>query len=158
MNDATQRAYLEALEIPVWVRKELAESAKVVAPTGLKLGPGKGQVMLVCSRMDEPASRIAADIARSLDAAPVWAWPEPEGNGDGLAGLVAEKLFTSVVIFGQQLAAALLGLDTPETIGSARILVATEFGELARSPEARKQLWRLVASERLGKGGARGAN
>ena len=49
MSTIGQRAYLEALDIPVWIRKELAESVPEFIPPVLKLGPGSSQLLLVCS-------------------------------------------------------------------------------------------------------------
>jgi len=148
MNEATRRAYLEALGIPVWIGKACADEAAGLVVAGVDLGPGDGQVLLVCGGQDEPATRLAADIARALGAEPVWAWAGAPGTG--LAEAVSEKLFTTVLILGRALADGLLGRDTPRTVGSARILVAPGLDELAREPRARKALWRMIRDGRPG--------
>jgi hypothetical protein len=147
--EAGQLAYLEALEIPVWVRKELAAQTPELAPIGLKLGPGASEVLLVCGGIDEPAKRIATDIARSLSVEPVWAWPESEGDTQDLNSLVAEQLFTSVIVFGDPLVTQLFNSQLPETVASARLLQAATLEQLASSPDARRSLWNVIRSNRL---------
>ncbi len=103
MSEVNQRAYLEAMEIPVWVRKEYVnrecvdQAPEFVSPT-LRLGPGAGDVLLVCGRVDEPATRIAADIARSLKAEPVWAWLDADAAGSDVETVVNEQLFTTIIV------------------------------------------------------------
>ncbi|MFT5139449.1 MAG: hypothetical protein ACI9H8_000684 [Lysobacterales bacterium] len=147
--EAGPLAYLEAMDIPVWVRKELADQSPELTPVGLKLGPGESEVLLVCSGIDEPAKRIATDIARCLSVEPVWAWPEAEGDAQDLNSLVAEQLFTSVIVFGNSLVAQLFNMQLPETIASARLLEAASLEQLESSPDARKLLWNLIKTNSL---------
>lgn len=154
MKEATRRAYLEALDIPVWIRKEHAEALPAEPAKLLRAGPGAGQVMLVCAAQDEPASRIAADVTRALGAEPVWAWPEAGPDGCSLADLVSDRLLTAVVVFGKGLAASLLGREAGETLGSARVVLAPGFDELASQPEARRALWDEIRSGGLDRGPA----
>ena len=154
MNAADQRAYLEALEIPGWVRTELVGQisnsvAQDFVPPGLSLGPGSSQVLLVCSGIDEPAKRISADIVRCLSTEPVWAWPVPDIDSPSLKGQILEnqieeRLFTSVILFGEALTAQLFGGPVPETLGSAPISTAASLGELETSPVSRQELWKLI--------------
>ena len=150
MNDANQRAYLEAMDIPVWIRKEFADQVPDFASPGLKLGPGSSQILLVCSGIDEPAKRISADIARSLNAEPVWAWPEPASEVSDLKTLVGEQLFTTVLVFGELLATKIFGTRKPGTLGSARLLLAASLAELEGSPTLRRELWKVIDTNHLG--------
>ena len=108
MSDVNQRAYLEAMEIPVWVPKEqiirenVDRAPEFVSP-GLQLGPGTGEVLLVCGSVDEPAQHIAADIARSLKVEPVWAWPDADAAGFDIGTAISEHLFTILMVFGKAL-------------------------------------------------------
>jgi len=148
MIESRQRAYLEAMDIPVWVRKELANRVPDFIAPRLKLGPGSGSVLLVCSRLDEPATRLAADIVRSLGSEPVWAWPEQDGNGTP-EDVVKEHLFTSMIIFGTTLESELFGGTAPDTLGSAGIMVVPGLHELASSPALKKRLWKLLSGRLL---------
>ncbi len=139
-----QRAYLEAMEIPVWVRKELAGQVPDFVSPALRLGPGSGHVLLICAAVDEPASRIAADIARSLKSEPVWAWPVPDEGTGNIIATVQEHLFTTVILFGEPLAKQVFNGAAPEALGSARLLVAPCLEEVAVSPAARQTLWKLI--------------
>ena len=154
MNVTDQRAYLEALEIPLWVRTELVRQisnsvTQDFVPPGLSLGPGSSQVLLVCSGIDEPAKRVSADIVRCLSAEPVWAWPvtdidSPSLKGQALENQIEEHLFTSVILFGEALNAQLFGGPVPDILGSARISTAASLGELEASPASRQELWKLI--------------
>ena len=144
-----QRAYLEALEIPVWVRKDLAGSAPAFEPCSLKLGPGSGQVLMVVAALEEQATHLASDIARCLRSEPVWAWPGTSGEDDELSQLVREHLFTHIVVFGDELAAGLFDGPAPATLGSARLVCAPSMQDLSSSPAGRKALWKLVSSNGL---------
>ena len=149
MSEAIQRAYLDAMEIPVWVRKELADQVPDFVPASLKLGPGSGPVLLVCRRVDEPATRLAADIARSLKTEPVWAWPAQDGDGAQVEVIVNDHLFTTVIVFGEALEAQLFNGAVPEALGSARLLVAPGLDNLMTSPPSRSGLWKLLSTSHL---------
>ncbi len=159
MSEVNQRAYLEAMEIPVWVRKEnvnrefvnrerVDQAPGFVSPA-LKLGPGTGDVLLVCGRVDEPATRIAADIARSLRAEPVWAWLDADAAGSDVETVVNEQLFTTIIVFGKSLQKQVFNGSAPESLGSARILQAPGMEKLCASSSARQALWKLICSNRL---------
>lgn len=137
--------YLEALGIDVWIPRQRHARAVPTASTpnaGIVVGPGTGNVLLLCASSAEAAMPLAADIARCLDCEPVWAWPAPAGSLESLPleQAVAERLFTRMIIFGT-------GLTWPEidpaarVMGSARLLQADSIPVLARSAAARKSLW-----------------
>ena len=154
MSDVNQRAYLEAMGIPVWVPKEhvnrenVDQTPEFVSPV-LKLGPGAGDVLLVCGKVDEPAQHIAADIARSLKAEPVWAWPDADAAGSDIETAVNEHLFTTLIVFGKSLLNQLFDGSAPESLGSARILAVPGMATLCTSSTARQALWKLICSNRL---------
>jgi DNA polymerase III psi subunit len=149
MIGARQHAYLEALDIPVWIRKELAGNVSDFVPCSLKLGPGSGHLLLVCSALEDPASKIASDIGRCLRSEPVWAWPDSDGLALDITTIVREHLFTSILIFGETLAARMFDGAIPETLGSARLLTVPALQELAVSPPARRSLWQVISANRL---------
>ena len=154
MSDVNQRAYLEAMEIPVWVpreqiNRENVDQAPVFVSPGLKLGPGSGEVLLVCGSVDEPAQHIAADIARSLKVEPVWAWPDADAAGSDIGTAISEHLFTTLIVFGKALQQQLFDGSAPESLGSARILVVPGMATLCTSSTARQALWQLICRYRL---------
>ena len=149
MNPSSQRAYLEALDIPVWIRKELAEKETASVAVGLKIGPGSSQTLLICMGAQDAARRIAADIARCLKSEPVWAWVEPEQTEPAIGDVVSEHLFTTVLVFGKELAAALFGSKIPETLGSARIITTESLEILEDSPTAKRFLWNQITANHL---------
>lgn len=149
MNPAGQRAYLEAMGIPVWVRRGQAQAAGPAQVAGLQLGPGKGPLLLLCAAVSESSSQLAADIARALRCEPVWGWPAPDGEGDGVAAAVGDGLFTHLLVFGNETESALFGGPAPETLASARVLRAASLPVLAAEPDERRGLWRALVENRL---------
>ena len=149
MNTAGQRAYLEAMGIPVWVRRGLAQAAGPTPVAALQLGPGKGPLLLLCAGVHESSSLLAADIARALRCEPVWGWPAPVGEGRGVASAVGDGLFTQVLTFGSETETALFGGPAPESLGSARVLRAASLPALAADPDERRGLWRMLVENRL---------
>jgi len=142
-------AYLEAMGIPVWVRKEFAAQAGRDELAGLRLGPGSGQFLLLCANAGETAGHLASDIARVFSAEPVWAWPAIDEPGQTAETAVDEHLFTTLVIFGAEAAGQVFGEDVPGVIGPARVLEAPAMKELANDPAARSRLWDTMCSKRL---------
>ena len=135
--EATRRQhYLQALGVDVWVSRQLREEPVFF------IGPGEGNLLLLCGSAAEAALPLAADIARSLDCEPVWAWPvDTEAPGGILLGqAIEERLFTRVVAFGASLAPA-ISETSDGVLGSARILRADPIPELLDSPAARQTLW-----------------
>jgi hypothetical protein len=142
-------AYLEAMGIPVWVRKEVAAVAIRGVGCGLRLGPGSGQFLLLCSNAAETAGHLAADISRAFSAAPVWAWPSADESGQSAGAAVDEHLFTTLVVFGMGVARQVFGGETPDMVGPARVLVVPGMDEVAADPDARMSLWNTMCSRRL---------
>ena len=109
---------------------------------GLCIGPGDSRLLLVCARPEEAATPIAADIARSLDSVPVWAWCSAAGGQPEttLEAVVRERLFTRIVSFGVD--AGGIGAElTDGCIGTAQWLAAESIPVLAGSAAARRALW-----------------
>lgn len=149
MIPAGQRAYLEAMGIPVWVRRGPAQAAGPRQVAGLQLGPGKGPLLLLCAGVSESSSQLAADIARALCCEPVWGWPVADGEGDGVTAAVGDGLFTHLLVFGSETETALFGGPAPESLGSARVLRAASLPALAADPGERRGLWRVLVENRL---------
>jgi hypothetical protein len=149
MNPAGQRAYLEAMGIPVWVRRGPAQAAGPTQVASLQLGPGTGSVLLLCAGVSESSSQLAADIARALGSEPVWGWPAADGEGRGVAEAVGDGLFTHLLVFGSEAECALFGGPAPETLGPARVLRAASLPALAADPGERRGLWRMLVDNRL---------
>ena len=141
MIEAQRRAYLEAMDISVWLGKPAqADRNRLI------IGPGSGSTLLLCHNPGESATPLATDICRYLGDSPVWAWPDPEGSGERptLESAVEKYLFTRVLLFGQTLATQLFKGHAYEILGSARIVVTSDLNELAHSASARKKLWRQI--------------
>lgn len=147
--DARRLAYLEAMEIPVWVSRGAADDAPEVAALSLHLGPGSSGLLLVCASQEIPASALAHDIVRILPETPVWAWPSADVGGAELPRAVEERLFTSILVFGGALAEQVCGHAAPERIGPARLMVTDDFRTLAERPESRRSLWQMLCSRSL---------
>ena len=143
MINSRQQAYLEALDIGVW---RLRGTPSISTPdldagTGLKLGPGGGGILLVCAADTHSASRLANDIARALGSVPVWAWPDSDVGAIKLSDAVEENLFTTVAIFGDELAQDLNGNELPVSLGSAKLVVLPAMEDIQCRAEARQALW-----------------
>jgi DNA polymerase III psi subunit len=175
MASARRHAYLRALGLDPLVLRVSPENVMCARPEGaaasescapglqsLHLGPGDGSILLVCNNPAEAATRLATDIARSLDSEPVWSWPRPAETGQGctLQQIIEQRLFTRVLIFGKQagaraprlasdlgneLAGELVsnraGDADANVIASARILRTLSIGELEKSAGAKRALW-----------------
>jgi DNA polymerase III psi subunit len=137
-----RRAYLEAMGFEVWLPRPAGP-----APGLVYLGPGDGSVLLVCESPEATGSRLAADIARAVGGNPVWAWPDGHGAGQGvtLEQAVSHRLFTQVLLLGQELAESILGGKPPDVLGSAAVTVAPGLQELGERASARQQLWGRIS-------------
>jgi hypothetical protein len=142
MIESQRRAYLEAMDINVWLGKPAA-----VDQDRLVIGPGSSSTLLLCHAADESATQLAADISRFLADGPVWAWTDPEGSQQypTLEQAIDNFLFTRVVVFGQNLAEQLFSSQAPVTLGSARIVVARGLNVLEASADARRELWHKLS-------------
>lgn len=141
MTEARRRAYLEAMGYDVWLAKPPGPD-----PVRLVVGPGEGGDLLICAAPEASGSKLAADIVRALGSDPVWAWPDPGGDParPTLEDAVADRLFTHLLVFGDELARALFGAGAPDVIGSSAVRVAPEMDELAVRGDAKRALWRLI--------------
>ncbi len=147
MNEL-RRQYLEALDIPVWLPRD-RDPSDSVPPRGIRLGPGNGGSLFVCTGQQTSSTRLAADIARVLPDAPVWAWPGGDEGCMDVEAAVQERLFTAIVVFGDELAAQLFGASVPGHLGSARLIVAPSLSAMAESGGLRRDCWRLLADRLL---------
>ena len=146
MIDSRQKAYLDAMGIRVWSLREnsmLSIPAVVEAPR-LRLGSGNGGILLVCVADTDSASRLANDISRALGAVPVWAWPGDDDNTIELANAVDDKLFTTVAIFGHELAGRFFGHELPDSVNSARLVLLPSMQDIQTSADARRTLWATI--------------
>jgi DNA polymerase III psi subunit len=138
-----QQAYLDAMDIGVW---RLRESTCVATPDtecgpGLKLGPGSGGVLLICAEDTDSASRLANDINRALGSVPVWAWPHADDGGVDLIGAIEENLFTTVAIFGSDLAVQYFGDEIPVSLNAAKVVLLPAMRDILGQAETRRELW-----------------
>jgi len=140
MLDRRQRAYLEAMDIPVWTLRVAGPSAPASGAM-LKLGPGSGGVLLVCGADHESAGRLANDIVRPLSGSPVWAWPVEDGEAVALDAAVEEHLFTTVAFFGAELARQFFAGEPPAFVRSAQLVILPAMQDIQNSAEARRALW-----------------
>lgn len=126
---------------PVVNKPALDEGAAAVDAGGLKLGAGSGGTLLICAMDTDSASKLANDISRSLGKVPVWGWPDASAESIKPLEAVAENLFTTVAVFGEELAGRLFGLDVPDNLNSARLVLLPAMRELEATQEARRELW-----------------
>ncbi len=136
-------AYLDAMGITVWVQRATTAVAGAVADrdSTLKLGPGSGGILLICATDTEPASKLANDIVRSLGCVPVWSWLDDGEGAVKPAAAVAENLFTTVAVFGTELAEQFFGRDLPKNLHSANLVLLPSMRDLETRAEARRALW-----------------
>ena len=142
MIEAQRRAYLEAMDISVWLQKPAAADRN-----RLIIGPGSGGTLLVCSQAEESATPLASDICRYLGGQPAWAWPDLVESAQSLTleNAIDEFLFTRVLLFGQSLASRLFSGQIEKIPGSASVVVVPDLDELVVSAEARRNLWRQLS-------------
>ena len=138
-----QQAYLDAMDIGVWnLREPVAPTTGTLnKTTHLKKGPGSGGVLLICAADDDSASRLANDINRSLGRVPVWAWPIADEGAADLPRAVDDKLFTTVAIFGEQLASQFFEGEMPACMNSANLVLLPSMQDIQNQAEARRTLW-----------------
>lgn len=143
MLSSRQQAYLDAMDIGVWSLREpvVPDIAAAKKTAQLKLGPGGGGVLLICAADDESASRLANDINRALGRVPVWAWPCADVDAVDLTQAIDEKLFTTVAIFGGQLADQFFDGELPDCLSSANLVMLPSMQEIQNQAEVRRALW-----------------
>ena len=135
---------------PVRVAPGLPLSEAAVRPgasrLGVCIGPGDSSVLLLCARPEDAATQLAADIARSLDAAPVWGWCIPlQDERSSLDAVISERLFTRILSFGVDPGTVGAGL-VGGAVGIAQWLQADPLAELLQSAAARRALWASLAA------------
>jgi len=169
MNLRRRQEYLKAMGIEVWqsrsaaaagvddgrAREDLAEglqpkdatTADSMPAARFGVGPGSGKTLLVCARSEEAATALAADIARSLEGEPVWAWPAAGTKEPGvtLAAAIAEHMFDRVLIFGSGQA---VGVAAGEDgiAAAAQLIRAEPIAVLMESGDARRGLWQQLSA------------
>jgi hypothetical protein len=136
------------MDIGVW---RLRETASVATPDTdyvprLKLGPGSGGILLICAEDTDSASRLANDINRALGSVPVWAWPYADDGGVDLIGIdlvsaIEENLFTTVAIFGTDLAVQFFGGEIPVNLNSAKMVLLPAMQDILGQAGTRQVLW-----------------
>jgi len=165
MISERQHAYLDAIGIEIWSLREsdlltqpqpqAQAQAQVSAPAPvqavetssqksgppLRIGSGSGGILLVCAADVDSASRLANDISRALGSVPVWAWPDDEDTAIELATAVDEKLFTTVAVFGDDLAGRFFAGQLPRAVNSAKLVLLPSMQDIQTSAEARQSLW-----------------
>lgn len=139
--DARQQAYLEAMGVSIWALRTAKPADHGV---GLKLGPGRGSVLLICENDIDSASKLATDIGRAMGRVPVWAWPADNADSVVLKEVVNDHLFTTVAVFGKTLAKQFFGQKLPATLNSASLVVLPAMPELERHADARRLLWSVL--------------
>jgi hypothetical protein len=142
MIEARRRAYLEAMELDVWLSRS-ATAADTSASGLLQIGAGQGSTLVVCAEAAESAGKFAGDLARALGAEPVWAWPDRAGGGEAasLSDVIDSRLITRVLLLGETAIRWLFPGDVPATVGSAAIAPAAAMDELTVSGPAKQKLW-----------------
>lgn len=140
--DARRLDYLEAMGLPVWLLRDRAAGEAAL----LRLGPGEGAALFVCADATLAARPLAADLERALRQAPVWAWPDADEAALSVHSAIGERLFTAVVVFGEQLAQRLFGGSVPESSGSARIVVVADIEQLEANDLARRACWQAFTA------------
>lgn len=143
MHSSVQQAYLEAMDIAVWSLRQPAspEAGTVKKHVQLKLSPGNAGSLLICAADTDSAGRLANDISRTLGSAPVWAWPSDDTGTVDLPGAVEDKLFTTVAIFGEELAMQMFEGELPAHLNSAKLLLLPSMRDIQTMAEARRTLW-----------------
>ena len=149
MTDSRQLAYLDAMDIDVW-RLRAAETAapceKQSIP-GIRLGTGSGGVLFLCSAAEDSSSLLANDIGRSLGGVPVWAWPQQDEGSVSLADAVDDQLFTTVAIFGQELADVFFAGEMPGNLNSAKLVLLPSIRDILNHADARRSLWKIFCNK-----------
>lgn len=148
MTDNGQLAYLEAMDIDVWRLRlgQVVTSNETNKTPGIKLGPGSGGVLLLCTDPEYSSSRLANDVVRSLGGVPVWAWPQCDDSGVELVDAVDEHLFTTVAIFGQQLADSFFTGHLPKNLNAAKLVLLPSMEDILNCAEARRLLWNTLCN------------
>ncbi len=141
--NANRQAYLDAMGIPVWLLRETTaiESPVVDCDLSLKLGPGSGGILLICAMDTDSAGKLANDISRSLGSTPVWSWPDAGEDAVTPALAVDKNLFTTIAVFGAELAERFFGSSLPASLNSASLVLLPSMQDPETCTQARQTLW-----------------
>lgn len=142
-------AYLDAMDIDVWQLRATEATPPVEVQTApvIKLGFGSGGVLFLCAAAEDSSSRLATDIGRSLGGVPVWAWPQLDEDSVELADAVDEHLFTTVAIFGQELADDFFAGGLPANLNSANLVLLPSIKDILNRADVRRSLWKTLYSK-----------
>ena len=143
MHSSLQQAYLEAMDIAVWSLRQPASPETGIAKNHvqLKLSPGNAGSLLICAADTDSAGRLANDISRTLGSSPVWAWPSDDTGTVDLPSAVEDKLFTTVAIFGEELAMQMFEGELPAHLNSAKLVLLPSMQDIQNMAESRRTLW-----------------
>ena len=143
MPGSRQQAYLDAMDITVWSLREpvMPEAGVAENHARLKLGPGSGGILLICAADSDSGGRLANDINRVLGGAPVWAWSCLDDGAIDMTTAVEENLFTTVAIFGEELASQFFDGELPAHLYSANLVLLPSMRDIESRSDARRALW-----------------
>lgn len=162
MMDARRLAYLDAMDIDVWVpRGETSPDAgQDESGPRLVLGEGEGDILCLVGTGEEAALQLAADIGRAMRRAPTWGWPAGNpGYGAEVVNLenaVSDRQITCILVFGEGVASAVFGASRPDTVGTARIYLVPAIERLGSDRAAKRELWELMLEQGIAAGRAGG--
>lgn len=162
MMDARRLAYLDAMDIDVWVPrgKKTPDAGQDDSGPRLELDEGEGDILCLVGTAEEAALRLAADIGRAMRCAPTWGWPVGSpGYGAEIVSLenaVSDRQITCVLVFGEGVASAVFGALRPDTVGTARIYLVPGIESLGSDREAKRKLWELMLEQGIAAGPAGG--
>lgn len=144
--ESQRRAYLEALDITVWLQKATVDESMQADARRLTIESGSGSTLLLCRDAGEKSAPVAVDICRYLGNDAVWGWPDQEQvlSNPSVGQAIDQRLFTRVIVFGAKLAERLFGDAVPAILGSAQVVVSADLDELALGGACRKSLWLLL--------------
>ena len=146
MHSSRQQAYLEAMDVAVWSLREPVSTGPDIAVNHerLKLGPGNAGLLMICAVDTDSAGRLANDISRSLGSSPVWAWPSEDSGTVDLASAVEDNLFTTVAIFGKELALRFFEGELPANLNAAKLVLLPSIQDIQSRAETRRTLWATI--------------
>lgn len=160
--DARRLAYLDAMDIDVWVPcgEKSPDAGEDGSGPRLVLGEGEGDILCLVGTGEEAALKLAADIGRAMRCAPTWAWPvgSPGFGAEAfsLENAVSDRLITRVLVFGEGVASAVFGASRPDTVGTARVHLVPGIERLGSDRAAKHKLWELMLDEGIAAGRAAG--
>lgn len=158
--DARRLAYLDAMDIDVWVPRgeKSPDAGEDHAGPRLVLGEGEGDILCLVGTGEEAAVKLAADISRAMRCAPTWGWPvgSPGFGAEtvSLENAVSDRLITRVLVFGEGVASAIFGASRPDTVGTARVHLVPGIERLGSDRAAKRKLWELMLEQGIAAGRA----